>query len=92
MLLWKCAAEVEYLAFRIAIINDLGDYDPKANPSDTLSADHARDLITKAQATFDSDPREAYKDVRGAVDVLRKMSRTGGRTLKTRHDSSPKNG
>ncbi|MGA3109182.1 MAG: hypothetical protein ABSD99_06950 [Candidatus Bathyarchaeia archaeon] len=80
------------MAFRIAIINDLGDYDPKVNPADTLSADYARDLITKAQATFDSDPREAYKDVREAVDVLRKMSRTGGRALKTRHDSSPKNG
>jgi hypothetical protein len=80
------------LAFRIAIINDLSDYDPEANTADMLSADHARDLISKAQATLDSDPREAYKGVREAVDVLRKMSRKAGRTLQARHDSSPEKG
>jgi hypothetical protein len=76
------------LAFRIAIINDLSDYDPETDTADTLSADHARDLIAKAQTTLDSDPRRAYKDVREAVDVLRKMSRTAGRG----HNSSPRNG
>ncbi len=80
------------MAFRIAIINDLSDYDPQSKPAETLSPDHVRDLIAKAQATLDSDPRVAYKNVREAVDVLRRMSRPGGRSVKTRHDSSPKNG
>lgn len=79
------------MAFRIAILNDLSDYDPKANPADALSPDHVRDLIAKAKVTLDSDPRVAYKNVREAVDVLRRMSRPGGRSAKTRHDSSPKN-
>jgi len=80
------------LAFRIAIINDLGDYDPESETADELSADHARDLVAKAQVTLDSDPRGAYKDVREAVDVLRKMSRTRGKAAKSRHNSSLENG
>lgn len=80
------------MAFRIAIINDLSDYDPEADAADKVSADHARDLIAKAQTTLDSDPRGAYKDVREAVDVLTKMSKTRGRTLQARHGASPKNG
>jgi len=80
------------LAFRIAILNDLSDYDPETDVADKLSADHARDLIAKAQTTLDSDPRGAYKDVREAVDVLTKMSKTRGRTLQARHDASPENG
>ena len=67
------------MAFRIAIINDLGDYDPETNTAGTLSADRVRDLIDKARTTLDSDPREAYKNVREAVEILRKMSRTGAR-------------
>jgi hypothetical protein len=77
------------LAFRIAIINDLSDYDPKTNTADKLSADHARDLLAKAQTKLGSDPRGAYKDVREAVDVLRKMSKAYS---KARHESSPENG
>jgi hypothetical protein len=80
------------LAFRIAIINDLSDYDPQANTAETLSADHVRGLIAKAQTKLASDPREAYRNVRQAVDILRKMSKTGSRNLQTHHDSSPKNG
>lgn len=77
------------MAFRIAILNDLSDYDPVADAADKLSADHARDLIAKAQTTLDSDPRGAYKDVREAVNVLTKMSKPGRRTLQARHDASP---
>ena len=80
------------MAFRIAILNDLSDYDPETDVADKLSADQARDLIAKAQTTLDSDPRGAYKDVREAVDVLTKMSKTRGRTLQARHDTSPENG
>jgi hypothetical protein len=91
-LLWKCTAEVEYVAFRIAIINDLGDYDPETITAGTLSADRVRDLIDKARTALDSDPREAYKNVREAVGILRKMSRPGARNLQTHQESSPING
>jgi len=91
LLLWKCRAEVEYLAFRISILNDLSDYDP-ASVANDLSADHARELVARAQTALDSDPRAAYKDVREAVDVLTKMSRPSGRALRARRDSSPKRG
>jgi len=80
------------LAFRIAIINELSDYDPEVNTAGRLSADHARDLIAKAQTKLGSDPRGAYKDVREAVEVLRKMSKARGRTPQARHVSSPENG
>ena len=80
------------MAFRIAIINELSDYDPEVNTAGRLSADHARDLIAKAQTKLGSDPRGAYKDVREAVDVLRKMSKARGRTPQARHVSSPENG
>lgn len=80
------------MAFRIAIINDLGDYDPETITAGTLSADRVRDLIDKAQTALDSDPREAYKNVREAVGILRKMSRTGARDLQTHQESSPRNG
>lgn len=80
------------MAFRISIINELSDYDPEVDTAGRLSADRARDLIAKAQTKLGSDPRGAYKDVREAVDVLRKMSKARGRTLQARHESSPKNG
>jgi len=77
------------LAFRISILNDLSDYDPVVDSANKLSADHARDLIAKAQTTLDSDPRTAYKDVREAVNVLTKMSKPRGRTQQARHDAAP---
>jgi len=80
---------VEYLAFRIAILNDLSDYDP-SSVANNLSADHARELVARAQITLDSDPRGAYKDIREAVDILTKMSKPSGRPLRASHDSSPK--
>lgn len=90
MLLWKCTAEVEYLAFRIAIINNLGDYDPTTNTAHTPSADYVRDLIDKAETMLDSDLRGAYKNIREAVEILRKLSRPATRSLQTRRESSPK--
>jgi hypothetical protein len=60
-----------------------------ADTADKLSADHARDLIAKAQTTLESDPRGAYKDVREAVNVLTKMSKPRGKTLQARHDAAP---
>jgi len=91
MLLWKCTAEVEYLAFRIATIHNLGDYNPATSTAHTPSADYARDLIDKAETMLDSDQRGAYKNVREAVEILRKMSKTGARNLRTRQESSPEN-
>lgn len=69
----------------------MSDYDP-VSVANNLSADHARELVARAQTTLDSDPRGAYKDVREAVDVLTKMSRPSGRVLRARRDSSPKKG
>ena len=80
------------MAFRIAILNDLSNYDPEVDAGDKLSADRARDLVAKAQTTLASDPRGAYKDVREAVDVLTRISKTSRRTVQARHDASPKNG
>ena len=77
------------MAFRIAILNGLSDYDPVVDSADKLSAGYARDLIAKAQTTLDSDPRGSYKDVREAVNVLTKMSKPRGRTQQTRHDAAP---
>ena len=79
------------MAFRISILNDLSDYDP-VSVANNLSADHARELVARAQTALDSDPRVAYEDVREAVDVLTKMSKPSGRALRARHDSSPKKG
>ncbi|MGP8070728.1 MAG: hypothetical protein ACLP5V_12640 [Candidatus Bathyarchaeia archaeon] len=77
------------MAFRIAILNDLSDYDPVVDTADKLSASYARDLIARAQTTLESDPHGAYKDVREAVNVLTKMSKPRGRELQVRRDAAP---
>ena len=76
LLLWKAAAEVEYLAFQIALTHNLADYergieqdDEVADPSDPLDA--ARSLLENAQSSIQSNAKDAYRSARKAVSVLR---------------------
>ena len=90
ILVWKCAAEVEYLAFRIATIHGLSDYDPHWVEVGEVSVEAIRSLLEAARTDFESDPRRAYEEVRRAVSLLRKMRvATRGRR---RHIPPPKNG
>ncbi len=76
ILLWKSAAEAEYLAFQMSMVHGLGDYEPSADDLDA-SLNGARTLIRDAQSTVQSDPRTAYSAVRRAVAILRKMYSAG---------------
>lgn len=75
LLLWKVAAEAEYLAFQLSLTKGLADYDPASNddensdPIDPLGA--ARTLLEQARSSIESDPKESYRAVRKVVSVLR---------------------
>jgi hypothetical protein len=74
LVLWKAAAEVEYLAFQISFNYDLIDYDPKKGAEISAGQDpleQARALILKARSSIQTDGRIAYEAVRGAVSILR---------------------
>jgi hypothetical protein len=74
LLIWRSAAETEYLAFLIANMHGLEDFIPGTERGLAVSADTARDLIEKARGLLQSDPRLAYASVRQAVRMLRAMS------------------
>jgi len=73
LLLWRCAAEAEYLAFLMATLHDLNDFTPDINVGMNPSADGAYDLVKKAKDLAESNPRLAYGYVRQAVFVLRSL-------------------
>ncbi len=74
LLLWKAAAEAEYLAFQTSMIHGLSDSDLRGTDGgNELSAEAARKLLKAAQLAFQSNPSAAYISIRGAVHVLRKM-------------------
>jgi hypothetical protein len=92
LLLWKSAAEAEYLAFRIAIIHGLADYEPHTDDKAEPSVEAARELIANAQTSLESDPRWAYRNLRQAVNILRKTSMANEKGPRRQHISSPENG
>jgi len=75
LLLWKAAAEAEYLAFQISIAKGLGDFDPsegKDKDESTLQPlSMARTLLQQAQTSINSDTRRSYKTTREVVRILR---------------------
>jgi hypothetical protein len=91
MLLWRSTAEAEYLAFRIATIYGLGDYEPHWREVDEFSVDLVRELLEEARACLESEPRQAYQDVRQTVSMLRKMRVSTRNAARRRHVSVPRN-
>ncbi len=92
LLLWKAAAETEYLAFQISMIHGLGDLEVKSNLAVTeMSVQAARKLIEDAQSLIQSNPSESYRAVRGAVGVLRKTQLAAEGAAKGQSTHSPKN-
>lgn len=78
--LWKSAAESEYVAFQISTTHALGDYDPGGDKDEVdpeASVEMARGHLQEAQSAIRSDPREAYRAVRKAVTVLRRLYGAG---------------
>lgn len=75
LLLWKCAAEAEYVAFQFSMLHGLGDFGPSSKPGTDaeLSVQAAHRFLLDAQSSLQSNPREAYRAIRSAVMILRKM-------------------
>jgi hypothetical protein len=72
--LWKAAAEAEYLAFQISFQHGLIDYESSKGAecgSDQDPLDQARALLAQARELIQTDPRGAYEGVRGVVTILR---------------------
>jgi len=90
MLVWRSAAETEYLAFLIANIHGLEDFIPETERRVAVSAETAHDLIEEARGLLKSDPRLAYTKVRQAVRDLRGMS-TDERRARRAQPSQPEN-
>ncbi len=92
LLLWKAAAETEYLAFQISMIHGLGDLEVKSNKAGAeISVKAARKFIEDAQSSIQSNPSESYRAVRGAVGVLRKTQLATEGVAKSQPTHSPKN-
>lgn len=91
MLLWKSAAEAEYLAFQISMIHGLSDYPPNSADDPETSVDAASTLLQEAQSSIELDPRSAYGAVRRAVTILRKAYATGESTPKRQSAPTPTN-
>jgi hypothetical protein len=91
-LLWKSAAEAEYLAFQLSIGHGLGDFEPgdeRAESEAELTLQAARKLLLEAKSSLQSNPREAYRSVRKAVTILRKMHLAAENVSKERRKSRP---
>jgi hypothetical protein len=75
LLIWKSAAEAEYLALHISVMHGLSDFEPtkKGGINPELSVETARQVLQDAQLSIQSKPREAYSSIREAVAILRKM-------------------
>ncbi len=93
LLIWKSAAEAEYLALHISMMHGLGDFEPtkKGGINPELSVEAARQLLQDAQFSIQSKPREAYGAIREAVTILRKMCVAVEREPRGRGPRSSKN-
>jgi len=92
LLLWRSAAEAEYLAFQLSMVHGLSDLVPNVHSSydDSGKAIEAvRVLLAEAQPLVHSDPRRAYQSVRGAATILRKTYASSERSPSA--VESPKN-
>ena len=82
LLIWRCRAELEYLAFLIAINYGFNDFIPETDKSLLVSAETAHDLVENARVLLESNPRLAYAKVRQSVGVFRALSKDHGRPRK----------
>jgi hypothetical protein len=85
LLLWRSAAEAEYLAFQVSMVHGLSDLVPNVHSSydDSGKAIEAvRVLLAEAQPLVHSDPRRAYQSVRSAATILRKTYASSERSPK----------
>lgn len=76
LFLWKSGAEAEYVAFQISATHGLSDYEPQSDKGaddPQTSTDSARMLLQEAESSIKLDPHQAYRAVRSAVTVLRKL-------------------
>lgn len=74
LLIWRAAAELEYLAFLIAISYGLNDFIPETDKGLLVSAETAHALVENARVLLQSNPRLAYAKVRQSVGILRALS------------------
>jgi len=92
-LLWKSAADAEYVAFQLSMGHGLGDFEPgdeRAESEAELTLQAARKLLLEAKSSLQSNPREAYCSVRKAVTILRKMHLAAENVSKGRRKSRQK--
>jgi len=95
LLLWKAAAEAEFLTFQISTTYGLADYDlgekgeENIDPANPLEA--ARSALEEAKSSLKSDPKEAYRASRKAVSILRTTYADIDKPSKQRVVSSPRN-
>jgi hypothetical protein len=83
LLLWKVAAEAEYVAFRISTMSGLKDYEPtdpaeSDGGSDPLQT--AQSLLNEVQQSYQKNPKQAYERIRRVVTVIRKVYGTEEKT------------
>ena len=94
-LLWKAAAETEFLAFQISTAYSLAEYDlggkgeENIDPANPLEA--ARSALEEAKSSLKSDPKEAYRASRKAVSILRTTYTDIDKPSKQRVVTSPRN-
>ena len=94
-LLWKSAAEAEYVAFQLSMGYGLGDFEPRderAGSEAELTVQAARQLLLEAKSSLQSNPREAYRSLRRAITILRKMQLAAENISKGRKGRRERNG
>ena len=94
LLLWKAAAEAEYLAFQISLTHRLSDNEPVGEQDDEVAdppnpLETAQSLLEKARASISSNPKDAYRAVRKTVSVLRSWYVELDKPVKKRVGPSP---
>ena len=94
-LLWKAAAEAEFLAFQISTAYGLADHDlggkSEENVDPTNALEAARSALEEAKSSLKSDPKEAYRASRKAVSILRTTYTDIDKPSKQRVVPSPRN-
>jgi len=83
LLLWKLAAEAEYVAFRISATHNLFDYDNKTAVTDDLEVDaveKARSYLLEIRSSAQTDPKRAYSLARRIVTLARRTDKAERRS------------
>ena len=95
LLLWKAAAEAEFLTFQISTTYGLADYDlgekgeENIDPANPLEV--ARSALEEAKSSLKSDPKEAYRASLKAVSILRTTYADIDKPSKQQVVTSPRN-